>query len=38
MVAGMMDGTVRVVAPTVTQPTFRLALLANDGMALPPDW
>jgi len=38
MVIGMMDGTVRIIGPTVSQPTYRLALLANDGMAMPGDW
>jgi prepilin-type N-terminal cleavage/methylation domain-containing protein len=35
---GMMDGSVRVVATTMSQTTFNLALYPTDGTPLPSDW
>ncbi|HEY7326565.1 MAG TPA: DUF1559 domain-containing protein [Gemmataceae bacterium] len=38
MLAGLGDGSVRSIVPGISQLTFNLAMIPNDGLPLPSDW
>lgn len=38
MIVGMGDGSVRLVAQGISQPTFNIAMVPCDGLPMPPDW
>jgi prepilin-type N-terminal cleavage/methylation domain-containing protein len=38
LIVGLGDGSVRLVSQGVSQPTFNIAMVPNDGLTLPSDW